>query len=107
MRRRCKEIRLSELSFCPAERSGGIRSSQVISIVLQKTFEWHRAASGEVLALPSLTALARFFQTSHLQVYDALQHLRKRGYDYSLQGMEAPILFWYCPSHTRKALQSG
>ncbi len=53
--------------------------------------------NGELVYMPSLMSLARFFQASHITVHDAFQQLRRNGYDYHLTGMDNPIQFWYTP----------
>lgn len=46
------------------------------------------------VSLPSLMLLARFFKVSNVVVHDAMQILRRQGIEYTLQGLDDPILFW-------------
>jgi hypothetical protein len=71
------------------------KPSNAISSYLQQVLEKHGAQQGRIITLPALMKLARFFQTSHMEVHDALQHLRQHGYDYHLKGMDMDIPFWY------------
>jgi hypothetical protein len=66
-----------------------------ISTSLKEALEKFGSASGQVLHMPSIMAIAKLFKTNHLEVHDAFQHLRTQGYDYNLVGMDAPIPFWY------------
>lgn len=69
-------------------------SSFTISDALQTTLEFHNIRCGQTVYLPPIMSLAKHFQTNHLKVYDAFQHLRQQGYDYALDGLDNPIPFW-------------
>jgi hypothetical protein len=47
------------------------------------------------LVMPSLSQLATQFHCSHLDVYDVLQALRNRGYDYQFAGMNGSVHVWH------------
>ncbi len=73
----------------------GAKPSVEISTYLREELEKSGAHEGKVVTMPSLMKLAQFFGVSHMEVHDALQHLRQQGYDYNLKGMDAAIPFWY------------
>jgi hypothetical protein len=42
--------------------------------------------------LPSFNQLACFFKCSHMELYDAFRCLRAQGFDFTLAGLELPVL---------------
>lgn len=68
---------------------------QQIFRYLSSLLEGYQVKAGEEVFLPSLLTLSRFFETTHLEVHDAFQLLRKQGYDYCLESLDAAIRFWY------------
>lgn len=66
-----------------------------ISDYLLKLFEAYEVNNGQDLFIPPLLNLAQFFKVTHLDVHDAFQLLRKKGYDYQLGGLDNAIHFWY------------
>jgi hypothetical protein len=104
----CKTISVQELPPYPlgVGKSESLKNSdltQSISIYLSRlwVYQWGCSAkegrgydSKTALKLPSLIDLAKFFQCSQMDVYDTLQVLRRKGYDYDFRGMETPILLW-------------
>jgi hypothetical protein len=51
------------------------------------------------ILMPSLACMASHFRVSQLTVHDALQVLRRAGYDYELGDMDTPIQIWRLPSY--------
>lgn len=81
------------LPFLPLPASD-LPMSYKISQALQEVLEKQDCYPGEEVFIPSLMVLGRIFETSHLDVHDALQHLRRLGYDYELDGMDDAIRLW-------------
>jgi hypothetical protein len=70
-------------------------SSRTISEALLRLLENNGAKSGKLVILPSIMIMAKAFKSNHLKVHDAFQRIRRYGYDYSLKGMDQPVVFWY------------
>lgn len=66
----------------------------IISVYLGRLLNLQGVTQRFPLQIPSLSQLAKFFHCSQMDVYDAFQRLRRRGYDYELSGMDQPVLFW-------------
>ncbi|MBY0403527.1 MAG: hypothetical protein K2X66_06480 [Cyanobacteria bacterium] len=104
----CKTISLQELPPYPqgvgkTEMQKNMDLTQSISIYLSRLWVYQIGGGGKegrgydpkiALKLPSLVDLSKFFQCSQMDVYDTLQVLRRKGYDYDFRGMETPILLW-------------
>jgi hypothetical protein len=65
-----------------------------IAHVLEQMFQDHQPSPAGNVSFPPLTHLAHFFDGSQMDVYEALQILRKKGYDYLLTSMDHPIALW-------------
>ncbi len=96
-------VSLQEFTLFLLQRSGQSRD-KVIRSCLLKTLEIHESHRGKRVMLPSLMALAGFFEVSQILIHDVFQQLRKEGYDYVLNGLEEPIPFWYRPSDEAETL---
>lgn len=94
MKRRLPKITSITLDCLPefirteakAQRSEHI-ASFLYNIVLEK-FPFQ--ANG--IHLPAFNELATFFTCSHMELYDAFRFLRSKGFDFTLTGLEVPVL---------------
>lgn len=68
--------------------------SPMIAGYLAALFNSRQIPVGTPLFIPSLTAMARFFNCSQMDVYDAFQALRKNGFDYQLSDLDHCITLW-------------
>lgn len=46
----------------------------------------------DTINLPSFNQLTSFFKCSHMELYDAFRFLRGHGFDFTLAGLDFPIL---------------
>lgn len=75
---------------------------EIIASVLEMVLEKEGLKNGtDEIALSSLMQLAEHFNTRQMVVHDALQHLRRKGYEYMIKGMSSPLIFWYNPAQTK------
>jgi DNA-binding transcriptional regulator YhcF (GntR family) len=65
-----------------------------VAVHLEQLLKQHLIAQSDVASLPSLMELARFYGVSQMDIHDAFQVLRRKGYDYLLAGMDVRITFW-------------
>jgi hypothetical protein len=42
--------------------------------------------------LPAFNQLAGFFKCSHMELYDAFRFLRAQGFDFTLVGLDVPVM---------------
>lgn len=73
------------------------QTHQAIAIYLEEFFQTSlsqaRADGHAHILMPSITALRGFFGCTAMEMYDALWEIKRRGYDYQLEGIETPIRF--------------
>lgn len=75
-------VRLHEWSTVPEQ----------INIYLRKLLENHQQPNRiSSLQLPSILDLAVFFHCCELDVFEALQVLKKQAYNYEVHGIDSPI----------------
>lgn len=48
----------------------------------------------DYLDLPSIGALSSFFNTTSMDVYDALRSLRLKGFDYQFSSLDGSVQLW-------------
>lgn len=88
-----KHLDLSDFPPIPFATESANRV-EIIAVYLGRLLSLQGVTQRFPLQIPSLCQLANFFHCPQMDVYDAFQRLRRRGYDYELSGMDQPVLFW-------------
>lgn len=73
---------------------GKIRRDNQLAKHLETLMTDYLPYKTDELSLPPISELARFFQCSYIEVFDAFKLLRLKGFDFNLTGLEKPIKVW-------------
>jgi hypothetical protein len=76
--------------FLPVESKG--KRSENMAIFLRGVILERLSGKTSTIHLPSFNQLAYFFKCSHMELYDAFRFLRAQGCDFTLTGLELPVL---------------
>ena len=75
----------------PFQPESYVETEVQIANYLRKLLRTHGMGSRPTIMLPPICALSGFFACSELDVFDAFQELKKNGYHYRIQGLDALI----------------
>lgn len=70
-------------------------TAEIISQYLEQTITEQPLPSGQSMPLPSLTHLAETYEVTRMDILESLHILRRKGYDYRLEGLDDPIILWH------------
>jgi len=86
-------INLEQVSGYPVPGSKGLMKDQIVHF-LETMAEENLTCHADYLDMPSISSFSSFFNTTSMDVYDALRSMRMKGYDYQFSSLDGSVQLW-------------